>query len=87
MSQHDMCHRRSACQLLLSCHNFSDDAAGHEKKEKDLTAGQAALRDGEQQLHAEKARLAALEETLKVCSANQHPPSPASATFVPAVQL
>jgi len=31
-----------------------------------LSARQAALQEGEQQLHAEKARLAALEETLKV---------------------
>ncbi|KAL0029987.1 hypothetical protein WJX77_011954 [Trebouxia sp. C0004] len=37
----------------------------HEKKEKDLTARQAALQHGEQQLHAAKPRLAALEETLK----------------------
>ncbi|DBA78767.1 TPA: hypothetical protein ACH3X1_008672 [Trebouxia sp. C0004] len=59
----------------------------HEKKEKDLTARQAALQHGEQQLHAAKPRLAALEETLKVCSANQHLPSSVSATFVPAVQL
>ncbi len=68
MSQHDICHRCSACQLLLRRCNSSDHAAGHEKKEKDLTAGQAALRDGEQQLHAEKARLAALEKSLKVRS-------------------
>ena len=81
-----MRHRRSACQLLLGCHSASDGAAGHEKKEKELTARQAALQDGEQQLHAEKAGLAALGGTLKVCSAN-HPSSSASATFVPAVQL
>ena len=68
-----MCHRHSACQLLLSCHNSSDRAAGHEKKEKDLTTRQAALQGGEQQLHAEKARLAALEETLKVCSVDLTP--------------
>jgi len=68
VSQHDICHRCSACQLLLRRCNSSDHAAGHEKKEKDLTAGQAALRDGEQQLHAEKARLAALEKSLKVRS-------------------
>ncbi len=61
-----MCHRRSACQLLLSRCNTSDHAAKHEQKEKDLSARQAALQEGEQQLHAEKARLAALEETLKV---------------------
>ncbi len=52
-----------------------------------MTARQAALQDGEQQLHAEQARLAALEETLKVCSANQQLSSSASATSVPAVQL
>jgi len=68
VSQHDICHRCSACQLLLRRCNSSDHAAGHEKNEKDLTAGQAALRDGEQQLHAEKARLAALEKSLKVRS-------------------
>ena len=67
-----MCHRHSACQLLLSCHNFSAGAAGHQKKEMDLTACQVALQNGEQQLHAEKAELAALVETLKVCTADQH---------------
>jgi len=46
-----------------------------------LTARQAALQDGEQQLHAEKARLVALETALKVSSANQHLSSPASATL------
>ena len=66
MSQHDVCHRCSASQLLLSRCSSSDDAAGHEKKEKELATRQAALQDGEQQLHAEKARLAALEEALKV---------------------
>ena len=71
---------------MLSFHKSSDGAAGHEEKKKHLTACQAALQDGDQQLHAEQARLAALEETLKVCSANQHLSSSASATFVPAVQ-
>jgi len=66
VSQHGICHRCSAWQLLLSHCNTSDHAADHEKKEKELSARQAALQDGEQQLHAEKARLAALEETLKV---------------------
>jgi len=83
VSQHDMCHRHSTCPLLLSCRNSSDGAAGHEQKEKDLSARQAALQGGEQQLHAEQA----LEETLKVCSANQQLSSSVSANFVPAVQL
>ena len=66
MPQHGICHRCNACQLLLSRCNTSDYAADLEKKEKDLSARQAAVQEGEQQLHAEKARLAALEETLKV---------------------
>ena len=85
-----MCHRHSACQLLLSCHNFSAGAAGHQKKEMDLTACQVALQNGEQQLHAEKAELAALVETLKVCTADQHlsfSVSAICALFVPVVQL
>ena len=68
-----MCHGCAVCQFLLSCCSSSDHAAGHETKEKGLTARQAALQEGEQQLHAEKARLAALEATLKVCSAQQTP--------------
>ena len=86
VSQHDMCRRHSAHQLLRSCHNSSECAAGHEKKEKDLTARQAALQDAEQQLHAGKARLAALEETLKVCS-NSTPIILSFIHFVPAVHL
>lgn len=82
-----MCHRCSACQLLLSRCSSSDDAAGLQKKETDLTARQAALQDGEQQLHAEKAGLGALEAALKVCSANQYLACSASVTFVPVVQL
>ncbi|DBA67803.1 TPA: hypothetical protein ACH3X2_014240 [Trebouxia sp. C0005] len=39
--------------------------SGLQKKETDLTARQAALQDGEQQLHAEKAGLGALEAALK----------------------
>jgi len=46
-----------------------------------LSARQAAVQEGEQQLHAEKARLVALETALKVSSANQHLSSPAIATL------
>ena len=59
--------------VMLSRCNTSDHAAEHEKKEKDLTGRQASLQEGEQQLHAKKARLAALEETLKVCSVDSTP--------------
>ena len=38
-----------------------------------MSARQAALQEGEQQLHAEQARLAALEETLKVWPVRQTP--------------